>query len=54
MSPRGFYQKESVHPHFTSNTYINSEAHKKELESLSNLLLKWTLFKLSIRQWFGI
>ena len=54
MSPRGFYSKESIHPHFTTEAYLNSKAHEKEVESLSNLLLKWTLFKLYIRQWFRI
>lgn len=54
MSPRGFYSKESVHPHFTTETYLNSEAHRKEVEAFYQIMLKWTLFKLYIRQWFRI
>lgn len=34
MSPRGYYSKESIHPHFTTRSYMESDQHKKEIESL--------------------
>ena len=54
MSPRGYYSKESIHPHFTTEAYRNSDAYKQEEAYVANLLFKWTLFKLYIRQWFRI
>jgi hypothetical protein len=34
MSPRGFYQKEYIAPHFTSSEYLKSEQGQKEMANL--------------------
>lgn len=31
MSPRGYYTKESLHPHFTTKAYKESDAYKNEV-----------------------
>lgn len=45
MSPRGFYSKEFITPYFTSNAYLNSEQHKKELESMSIMYSRYMALK---------
>lgn len=37
MSPRGFYQGESIHPHFTTPEYIQSEQGQRELATMDRL-----------------
>jgi hypothetical protein len=37
MSPRGFYQKEYIAPHFTSSEYLNSEQAKKDADTMINI-----------------
>jgi hypothetical protein len=34
MSPRGFYTKEYIAPHFTSSEYLKSEQGQKEMANL--------------------
>jgi hypothetical protein len=37
MSPRGFYAKESIHPHFTTDEYIQSEAGKSDYATMDRI-----------------
>jgi hypothetical protein len=37
MSPRGFYQGESIHPHFTTDEYIQSDQGKREYATMDRL-----------------
>jgi len=37
MSPRGFYQRESIHPHFTTDEYIQSEAGQREYATMDKI-----------------
>ena len=37
MSPRGFYQQESIHPHFTTDEYIQSDQGKMEYATMDRL-----------------
>lgn len=59
MSPRGFYQGESIHPHFTTPEYIQSEQGQRELATMDNIEKKIVRFvtypaKLARRVWYGI
>jgi hypothetical protein len=40
MSPRGFYTKEMIHPHFTTKAYRESDQYKSEIESMYTIA-KW-------------
>jgi hypothetical protein len=46
MSPRGFWSRESIHPHFTSEEYLNSDQHKKEID-------RYIAMEKRLRSWFG-
>lgn len=46
MTPRGFFQKESIHPHFTTEEYLNSDQHQKEIDS-------YIAMENRLRSWFG-
>jgi len=37
MTPRGFYAKESIHPHFTTPEYMASEEYKNELATMDKI-----------------
>ena len=37
MSPRGFYSKEMMTPHFTSERYINSDQGKEEIDQYMSI-----------------
>ena len=37
MSPRGFYQRESIHPHFTTEEYMASDAYKNDLATMDKI-----------------
>jgi hypothetical protein len=37
MSPRGFYSREFINPHFTSERYLASDQHKIDLNTMSNI-----------------
>ena len=37
MSPRGFYTKEYISPHFTSSEYLKSEQAKKDADTMINI-----------------
>lgn len=37
MSPRGFYQKEYIAPHFTSSEYLKSEQAKKDADTMAKI-----------------
>lgn len=55
MSPRGFYQREYLHPHFTTMAYRNSEAGKKEAaleRTIVNNITK--IFKFPLKVWAAI
>lgn len=59
MSPRGFYQRESIHPYFTTTEYIESEAGKKEMATMDKLEKKAEAIfmypaKLAKRVWYWI
>lgn len=59
MSPRGFYQRESIHPHFTTPEYIESEAGKNEYALMDRIEKKaQAIFmypaKLAKRVWIWI
>jgi hypothetical protein len=46
MSPRGFFGKESIHPHFTTEEYRNSDQHQREIDS-------YIAMENKIKAWFG-
>jgi hypothetical protein len=46
MSPRGFFGKESLHPYFTTEEYLNSDQHKAEVDS-------YIAMEKMIKVWFG-
>lgn len=46
MAPRGFFQKESIHPHFTTEEYLNSDQHQKEVD-------QYITMTNTLRSWFG-
>ncbi len=46
MSPRGFFGKESVHPHFTTEEYMNSDQHQAEVDH-------YIAMEKKIKAWFG-
>jgi peptide subunit release factor 1 (eRF1) len=51
MSPRGFYQREFLHPHFTTMAYKKSEAGKREAElerTIENSITKIFKFPLKV------
>lgn len=59
MSPRGFYQGESIHPHFTTPEYIESEQGQRELATMDRLEKKAEAIltypgKLAKRVWIWI
>lgn len=59
MSPRGFYQGESIHPHFTTPEYIQSEQGQRELATMDRLEKKAEAIltypgKLAKRVWYRI
>jgi hypothetical protein len=59
MSPRGFYQQESIHPHFTTDEYIQSDQGKKEYATMDRIEKKAEAFltypgKLARRVWYWI
>ena len=37
MSPRGFHQQESIHPYFTTDEYIQSEAGKSDYATMDKI-----------------
>ena len=37
MSPRGFYTKELVNPHFTTRSYMESDQYKSEVEAMHTI-----------------
>jgi hypothetical protein len=37
MSPRGFYTRESLHPHFTTKAYRESDQYKSEIEAIHTI-----------------
>ncbi len=41
MSPRGFYTKEYIHPHFTSKAYLESDQHKVEIDNVIHTIEVW-------------
>ena len=43
--PMGFYTKESIHPFYTTEKYLESEQHDLEVESLYR-------FENRLRSWF--
>ena len=48
MVPRGFYGKESIHPHFTSAAYKRSSALRRR-ERRNSLIKQWF-----VKVWQGI
>ena len=59
MSPRGFYQRESIHPHFTTDEYIQSDQGKTEYATMDKIEKKAEAFltypgKLARRVWYWI
>jgi hypothetical protein len=46
MSPRGFFSKESIHPHFTTEEYKNSDQYQKDIDS-------YIAMENRIKAWFG-
>jgi hypothetical protein len=46
MTPRGFFSKEYISPYFTSEKYIESDQHKKEVDS-------YIAMENRLRSWFG-
>jgi hypothetical protein len=46
MSPRGFFSKESIHPYFTSEEYVNSDQHQRDIDS-------YIAMEKRLRSWFG-
>ena len=41
MSPRGYYTKELIHPHFTSDAYKNSDQYKSEVDHYIKAIKVW-------------
>jgi hypothetical protein len=37
MSPIGYHQRESIHPHFTSPEYLASEQYKDDLATMDKI-----------------
>ena len=37
MSPRGFYQKEYISPHFTSSEYLKSDMAKEDAATMAKI-----------------
>jgi hypothetical protein len=37
MSPRGFYQREYISPHFTSSEYLKSDQYQEELKNMAKI-----------------
>jgi hypothetical protein len=59
MSPRGFYQRESIHPHFTTDEYIQSDQGKDDLATMDRIEKKAKAFitypaKIARRVWYRI
>lgn len=46
MSPRGFFSKEFIAPYFTSEKYLESDQHKKEVD-------QYIAMENRLRSWFG-
>jgi hypothetical protein len=59
MSPRGFYQRESIHPYFTTPEYIESDQGKSDYATMDKIEKKaQALFmypaKIARRVWIWI
>ena len=55
MSPRGFYSKEFVNPHFTSEKYLNSDQHKAEIDSYISMENRLrSIFNYPRKIWFEL
>jgi hypothetical protein len=37
MSPRGYHQRESIHPHFTTDEYIQSDQGKSDYATMDKI-----------------